>query len=88
MHLSEFPLDLFWDFYTKEKGNKLDISEIEATEIFDDGSLVLSASVGPVPEMVSVSDKIIIELNTSLPSFRGVHDIVKPWKPRDWSHKR
>lgn len=80
-HLSEFPLDLYWGFYTKDKSNSLDISVIEATEILDDGSLILSASVGPVPEIVAVSDKIIIELNTSLPSFKGVHDIVTPWNP-------
>lgn len=80
-HLSEFPLDLYWGFYTKDKPNTLDISIIEATEILEDGSLILSASVGPVPEIVSVSDKIIIELNTSLPSFKGVHDIISPWVP-------
>lgn len=80
-HLSEFPLDLYWGFYARNKTTKLDISVIEATEILDDGSLILSASVGPVPEMVAVSDKIIIELNTSLPSFKGVHDILPPWNP-------
>ena len=31
--------------------------------------------------MISVSDKIIIEVNTKTPSFEGIHDIDMPVNP-------
>ena len=33
------------------------------------------ASVGATPEILQMADKIIIEVNTKLPSFKGLHDI-------------
>jgi acetyl-CoA hydrolase len=81
-HLSMFPQDLTYGFYTREKSNDLlDFSIIEATAITEDGSIVPGPAVGGTPEMVSVSDKIIIEVNTATPSFEGVHDIDMPVNP-------
>jgi len=57
--------------------NQMDITVIEATEILEDGSLVLGAGVGATPELSQMTDKIIIELNTHLPSYKGIHDIVR-----------
>ncbi|KYQ93251.1 acetyl-coA hydrolase [Tieghemostelium lacteum] len=79
-HLSIFANDLLYGFYTlkKEKGNKrkMDIVVIEATEITEDGGIVPGASVGITPELLEMADKVIIEINTSLPSFKGIHDLV------------
>jgi acetyl-CoA hydrolase len=49
---------------------------VEATEIKEDGSIVPGASVGATPELLQLADKIIIEVNTSLPNFDGLHDIT------------
>ncbi|KAK3386633.1 hypothetical protein B0H63DRAFT_139242 [Podospora didyma] len=76
-HLSMFPSDLVYGFYTKDKpSKKLDVVIVEATEIKADGSIVPGASVGATPELIQMADKIIIEVNTALPSFDGLHDIT------------
>lgn len=81
-HLSMFPQDLTYGFYTKEKENDLlDYTIIEATAIKEDGSIVPGPAVGASPEMISVSDKVIIEVNTKTPSFEGIHDIDMPVNP-------
>ncbi|KAH3901803.1 Acetyl-CoA hydrolase [Saccharomycodes ludwigii] len=82
-HLSMFPQDLTYGFYTKDRndGKILDYSIIEATAIKEDGSIVPGPSVGGSPEFISVSDKVIIELNTATPSFEGLHDIDMPVNP-------
>ncbi|ORX62843.1 acetyl-CoA hydrolase [Hesseltinella vesiculosa] len=77
-HLSMFPQDLVYGFYTKDKpnGNNLDIVIVEATAVLEDGSIVPGASVGASPELIQMADKVIIEVNTKIPSFEGLHDIV------------
>jgi acetyl-CoA hydrolase len=81
-HLSMFPQDLTYGYYTRFKENDLlDYTIIEATAITEDGSIVPGPAVGATPEMVSVSDKIIIEVNTKTPSFEGLHDIDIPVNP-------
>ncbi|AOA63881.1 Acetyl-CoA hydrolase [Komagataella phaffii CBS 7435] len=81
-HLSMFPQDLTYGFYTKEKENDLlDYTIIEATAITEDGSIIPGPAVGGSPEMLSVSDKVIIEVNTKTPSFEGIHDIDLPVNP-------
>lgn len=81
-HLSMFPQDLTYGYYTRFKDNDLlDYTIIEATAIKEDGSIVPGPAVGGSPEMLSVSDKIIIEVNTVTPSFEGLHDIDLPVNP-------
>ena len=80
-HLSMFAQDLGYGFYTKENGGRLDIAIIECSAITENGSLVLTASCGAVPEIVQIADRIIIEINTSIPSFEGLHDIIEPVNP-------
>ncbi|EHA50601.1 Acetyl-CoA hydrolase [Pyricularia oryzae] len=76
-HLSMFPVDLVYGFYTKDRPhNNLDVTVVEATEILEDGSIVPGASVGATPELIQMADKIIIEVNTALPSMEGLHDIT------------
>lgn len=59
----------------------LDIAVIEASEILADGSIVPGGAVGIIPEIVDLADKIIIEVNTSIPSFRGWHDMIPEKSP-------
>jgi acetyl-CoA hydrolase len=79
-HLSVFPQDLVYGFYTKDKTEgapgKLDVVIVEATAITEEGNLVLGASVGATPELLQIADKIIIEVNTSIPNFEGFHDLA------------
>ncbi|KAK9473065.1 uncharacterized protein V1510DRAFT_118348 [Dipodascopsis tothii] len=81
-HLSMWPQDLMYGFYTlnKEKPS-LDVAIVEATAITEDGGLVPGASVGATPELMAMADNIIIEVNTKLPSFEGLHDIMVPEMP-------
>ena len=83
-HLSMFSQNLTYGFYTKECANQkspINYAIIEATEIKEDGSIILAASVGATPEILHMADKIIIEVNTALPSFDGIHDIHLPLDP-------
>ncbi|GAA5907766.1 hypothetical protein JCM5296_004529 [Sporobolomyces johnsonii] len=85
-HLSMFPQDLVYGYYSlgKKHGDPrkpLDWAIVEATEILDDGSIVPGASVGATPEILQSAEKIIIEVNTSLPSFKGLHDINQSFLP-------
>jgi len=75
-HLSMFPQDLKYGFYTKDSGGKLDIAVIEASAITEDGNIVLTGAVGSAPEIIDIAEKIIVEINTGLPSFEGMHDIL------------
>ena len=49
---------------------------IEASAITENGGIIPGASVGASPELIQMADKVIIEVNTSSPSFEGLHDIV------------
>ncbi|CAD0037458.1 unnamed protein product [Aureobasidium pullulans] len=76
-HLSMFPVDLMYGFYTREKANnRLDVAIVEASAITEDGGIIPGASVGASPEIIQMADKIIIEVNTAAPSFEGLHDIT------------
>ncbi|KAI9811899.1 MAG: acetyl-CoA hydrolase [Pycnora praestabilis] len=76
-HLSMFPVDLVYGYYTKDKPNgKLDVVVVEASAITEDGGIIPGASVGASPELIQMADKVIIEVNTKMPSFEGLHDIT------------
>ena len=74
-HLSMFSQDLEYGFYTKGEGEKLDYAIIEASAIDENGNIILAGSVGASPEIIQKAEKIIVEINTHLPSFEGMHDI-------------
>lgn len=56
--------------------NRLDVAVIEASAITEEGGIICGASVGASPEIIQMADKIIVEVNTLLPSFEGLHDIT------------
>ncbi|ODV88913.1 hypothetical protein CANCADRAFT_28058 [Tortispora caseinolytica NRRL Y-17796] len=77
-HLSMWSQDLSYGFYTLNRPdgrNVIDTAIIEATAITEDGQLIPGASVGASPELMEMADKIIIEVNTAIPSLEGLHDI-------------
>lgn len=80
-HLSMFAQDLGYGFYTLNNGGKLDIAIIEASGITEESGIIPTAAVGVCPELVGLADKIIVEINTAIPSFEGMHDIVMPELP-------
>jgi acetyl-CoA hydrolase len=75
-HLSVFPLDLRYGFYTKDRGGNLDFGIIEASAINRSGNIILTGAIGASPEIIDIADKLIVEINTGLPSFEGMHDII------------
>src|SRR6266568_2249702 len=76
-HLSLFAQDLGYGFYTKDSPTgRLDLALIEVSAITEEGGLILGTSCGAVPEILMMADKIILEVNTSMPSLEGIHDIV------------
>lgn len=85
-HLSMTPQDMMYGYYTKNRttgsgARGIDVALVEATAINENGELILGPSVGSTPEMVAYADKVIVELNTALPSFEGIHDIHQPLLP-------
>lgn len=85
-HLSMFPQDLTYGYYSLRKKHgdpkkPLDWAIVEATAITEDGSIVPGASVGATPEIVQSAEKIIIEVNTHIPSLEGLHDINHSFTP-------
>lgn len=57
----------------------IDVAVVEAVCILEDGSFVPSSSVGMVPNLIEAADKVIIEINTSMPEeLEGMHDIYLP----------
>lgn len=82
-HLSMFAQDLKFGFYTKENGGRLDLAIIEASAIDENGNIILTGAVGCAPEIIDVADQIIVEINTAMPSFEGMHDIFATDVPPD-----
>jgi acetyl-CoA hydrolase len=65
-HLSMFPVDLMYGFYTlsKEK-NRIDVAIIEASAITEDGGIIPGASVGASPEIIQMADKVLFVQETN-----------------------
>jgi len=64
---------------------KLDIGVLEVSEILEDGSLVLTTSVGSNVAIAEYAEKLILEINTAIPTnIKGLHDIyaVQPYPNR------
>lgn len=80
-HLGLYAEELYYGFYTKESGGKLDLAVVEATGITKEGGIILSTTVAAAQEIVDLADRVIVELNTALPSFEGMHDIPSLRRP-------
>jgi acetyl-CoA hydrolase len=49
---------------------------VEATAITEEGHIVPGASVGATPDIIQTADRYIVEVNTALPSYEGIHDLT------------
>lgn len=77
LHLSHLSQNMRYGFY----GN-IDVVIIEASEVSDNGEILLGPGVGNIPTFAHLADKIIIELNEHIPAaIRGLHDIYVPLDP-------
>ncbi len=74
--LSMYAQDFGYGFYTLDNGGKIDVGLIEASCITEDGGIVPTLAVGIIAEIVARADKIVIEINTTIPSLEGMHDCV------------
>ncbi len=65
---------------------KIDLAVIEAAYIEEDGSIVPTTSVGNSVSFAELADKVIIEINTTLPeNIYGIHDI---FLPENYPHRK
>lgn len=76
VHLSHFARGLMYGFY-----GEIDVAIVEVSRIREDGSVVLTSSVGISAEALVKARKVILEVNTAMPDFTGIHDIVLPAVP-------
>ncbi|MBI1752955.1 MAG: acetyl-CoA hydrolase/transferase family protein [Acidobacteria bacterium] len=77
MHLSVVPQNARYGFL-----GPIHFAVVEACDITAGGGIVLSTSVGASNTYLRLADKIIIELNESLPpSMLGMHDLFEPQDP-------
>lgn len=76
VHLSHFARGLMYGFY-----GDIDLAVVEVTRIRPDGSVVLSSSVGVSAEALARAKSIVLEVNTAMPDFTGMHDLVLPPAP-------
>ena len=77
MHLSHVPQSVLFGFF-----GKIDVAVIEANRVTPDGLVYLTTSVGASPSFLQAADKVIIELNRSVPeAISGMADIVIPKPP-------
>lgn len=57
---------------------EVDVAVISACRILEDGSIVPTTSVGNSPAFVSTAQKVIVEIDTTVPvSLQGMHDIYE-----------
>ena len=76
-HLSTIGQDVRYGFLSK-----VNTAIVEASEITEDGEIILSTSVGISPTLLQVSEKIIIELNENhTGKLSGMHDLYIPANP-------
>lgn len=77
MHLSHVPQSVLFGFF-----GKIDVAVIEASSVTPDGRVYLTTSVGASPTFLLAAEKVIIELNRSVPEeISGMADIVIPKPP-------
>ena len=77
MHLSQMGQDLRYGFY-----GKVNIAVLEASDVNEEGEIVMTSGVGISPTIARLADKVIIELNRKHPKeIRGMHDIYIPKDP-------
>ena len=76
-HLSMIGQDVAYGFL-----GDIDVAIVEASEITEDGNIILSTSVGISPTLVQKAKGVLIELNAAhAGKLTGMHDIYLPEMP-------
>ena len=75
VHLSKFAQDFRNGFHPLNRNKKLDLAIVEASAVTEGGGIILTSDVGMSIEFIQMAEKLIIEINTAIPSFEGLHDI-------------
>ena len=71
LHLSQIAQDVRYGFL-----RKIDVAIVEASDITEEGELILSTSVGITPSLLKMADRVIVELNEHhTGKLTGMHDI-------------
>lgn len=77
MHLSALPQQVRYGFL-----GPIRVAVVEASDVTEDGEIILTSSVGASNTFCHLADKIIVELNRKYPpELRGLHDIYEPLDP-------
>lgn len=77
LHLSELSQKMRYGTF-----GDLDIALVEVADVTDDGEIVLGTGVGNVPTYLARAKKVILELNSKIPTaLRGMHDLYIPLDP-------
>ena len=72
----DMPLSLMSKWVRSGYLNHIDVALVEASSIDEKGNIIPTASVGATEAYVACADKVIVEINTSVPeSIKGIHDI-------------
>lgn len=78
----DVPLGIMSRWVRSNYLNHVDVALIEACAITEEGNIIPTTSVGASDTYVACADKVIIEINTSVPaSLEGIHDIYTPELP-------
>ncbi len=73
-HLSETA-----ELLTNKHLPPLDFAVIEALGVDENGNIIPTTSIGNSATFAKLANKVIIEINTSIPlSFKGIHDVIIP----------
>ncbi|MFI3314782.1 MAG: acetyl-CoA hydrolase/transferase family protein [Rikenellaceae bacterium] len=77
LHLSMLAQELRYGFL-----GKVDVAIIEASDVSDNGEIVLTTGIGISPTIAKLADKILIEKNSFLSKeIKGMHDVYEPLDP-------
>ena len=77
LHLSQIGQDVRYGFL-----GKIHVAIVEASDLTDDGEIILSTSVGISPTLLQMAERVIIELNEAhTGKLTGMHDIYIPANP-------
>jgi acetyl-CoA hydrolase len=76
VHLSQFAKNLAYGFY-----GHVDLAVVEASRVLEDGSVVLTSSVGLSAEALARAEAVVLEINTAVPDYSGYHDVLLPTVP-------
>ena len=72
----DMPLSLMSKWVRSGYLNHIDVALVEASSIDEKGNIIPTASVGATEAYVACADKVIVEINTSVPeNIKGIHDI-------------